>query len=156
MQDLLNERGLDTANATVDRAIEEFETAIRWMRDNASTLFPGGLYIAFANPYEFTDATGDLSACPAAEILGFDGSVPELRPAYIRISEAYMRIAVETQSDMIMMLEHFCGHGFHSEDPDSPCYRGPNNENWFDGTCIHPNPTGHQVISDLFTRLFRP
>ena len=65
-------------------------------------------------------------------------------------NEQYMRIAVDTHTDMILMLEHFCGHGFHNDDPTTRCYRGPGTERWFDLTCIHPNPTGHQVIADMF------
>jgi hypothetical protein len=32
----------------------------------------------------------------------------------------------------------------------APCYRGPGAEVWFDLTCIHPNPTGHDKITDMF------
>ena len=48
------------------------------------------------------------------------------------------------------MFENFCGHGFHANDPASPCYRGPGQENWFDLTCIHPTPTGHGELADWF------
>ena len=42
------------------------------------------------------------------------------------------------------VLETFCGHGFHKDDPASQCYRGANTPLWFDPfTCIHPNTTGH-------------
>lgn len=46
-------------------------------------------------------------------------------------------------------LEHFCGHGFHNEDPESECYRGPGVERWFDFTCTHPTPAGHRQIADM-------
>ena len=37
------------------------------------------------------------------------------------------------------------------EPRDEPAIdRGPDAELWFDLTCIHPNPTGHGVLSDLF------
>ena len=67
------------------------------------------------------------------------------------VNEAYLEIAVDTQTDMIFMLENFCGHGFKAGDPMAPCYRGPDQENYFDLTCIHPTPKGHGVITDLFT-----
>jgi hypothetical protein len=51
---------------------------------------------------------------------------------------------------VIFMLEHFCGHGFHNEDPTTRCYRGPGTGRWFDLTCIHPNPTGHARIAEMF------
>jgi hypothetical protein len=155
-QSVLATGDLIEANKTIDRAINYFSDALHWMRDNESTHFPGGLFISFANIYEYTDATADMSACPMAKTFGFDGTVPELQAGYLRISEAYLGLAVETGSDMIMMLEQFCGHGYHADDPDSPCYRGPGQENWFDATCIHPTATGHQVIADLFGRSLSP
>ena len=155
-QTVLNENDLSKADETVQRAIDYFGEALRWMRANEATHFPGGLYITYSNVYEYTDATGDMGSCPTAKTLGFDGNIPQMRDAYMRISEEYMRLAVETRSDMVLLLEHFCGHGFHSDDPESPCYRGPNQENWFDGTCIHPTPTGHQSIAELFGRYLEP
>jgi len=152
-QKILNGEGIDKATAIVDRSIQRFEEAIHWMRAEAPTRFPAGLSIVFANVYEFTDATGDLSSCPSAELLGFNGSVPEMKSAYVHAAEQYMRIAVETESDMIMLMENFCGHGFNAGNPESPCYRGPAANNWFDGTCIHPNPQGHQEIAQLFQKL---
>ena len=112
-QDYLDSGDILQAEETINRALPHW--GIHWMRDNESTHFPGGLFITFANVYEFTDATGDMSACPAAEVLGFEGQIPELTDAYIHISEAYMDIAVDTQSDMLMLLEHFCGHGFNAD-----------------------------------------
>jgi hypothetical protein len=50
----------------------------------------------------------------------------------------------------VFLLEEFCGHGLNADDPSVPCYRGPNTETWFDLTCIHPNPTGHDHITDMF------
>lgn len=109
--------------------------------------------------FEFTDGTGDTDSCPAvglASILGdFTGFRPWLHPEWLEemviwANEQYMSIAVETGTDMIMILEHFCGHGYHANDPESRCYRGPDTERWFDGTCIHPNPAGHAMIADMF------
>ena len=51
---------------------------------------------------------------------------------------------------MTFLLEDFCGHGFENENPAAPCYRGPNTPQWFDLTCIHPNPAGHDHISEMF------
>lgn len=155
-QKLLNGESLEQANAVVDRSIRLFEEAITWIRNEASTRFPAGVDIVFANVYEFTDATGDLASCPSAELLGFNGSVPEMKEAYVYAAEQYMRVAVETQSDMIMLMESFCGHGFNADNVESPCYRGPDANNWFDGTCIHPNPQGHQEIAQLFQKLILP
>ena len=64
--------------------------------------------------------------------------------------EQYLKIAVDTKSDMIFMLESFCGHGYKRDDPASPCYRGPGQPLWFDLTCIHPNNDGHAALADLF------
>lgn len=135
--------------AKVDLALQQLETAVTWLKDPAH--FPNGSYVVFSNVYEFTDATGDLLSCPAAAIAGFDAmAAPQMTPAYLRATEQYMRIAVEHQADMVFSLENFCGHGFHADDPNSPCYRGPNTPTWFDLTCIHPNPTGHQALARLF------
>ncbi len=136
--------------AKVDQALQNFEDAVTWLRDPAH--FPNGSYIVFSNIYEFTDATGDLASCPAAALAGFDPvATPQMVPAYLRAAEQYMRIAVEKQIDMVFSLENFCGHGFHSDDPNSVCYRGPDTETWFDLTCIHPNPTGHAALAGLFS-----
>ena len=155
-QKLLNGESIDAANAVVDRSIQHLEEAMQWIRDEAPTRFPAGVYVVFTNVYEFTDATGDLSSCPSSELLGFDGTVPEMKTAYVHAAEQYMRVAVDSGFDLVMLMEHFCGHGFHADNPDSPCYRGPEAQNWFDGTCIHPNPQGHQEIAQLFRRLILP
>ena len=81
---------------------------------------------------------------------GFEGEWPDAEELVIWANEQYMSIAVETGTDMIFMLEHFCGHGYHHDDPNNRCYRGPTAERWFDLSCIHPNPTGHGVIADMF------
>ena len=66
------------------------------------------------------------------------------------MNEHYMQIAVETKTDMIFLQETFCGHGYHAADATLQCYRGPNAENWFDLTCIHPTPNGHAQVARLF------
>ena len=50
---------------------------------------------------------------------------------------------------MLFLFESFCGHGFNSSDSTLQCYRGPNTEQWFDFTCFHPNPRGHEVIATM-------
>lgn len=115
--------------------------------------FPNGVYVVFANIYEFTDGTADVMSCPAAGAAGFDEPVPnpeELTALILWLNEQYLSIAVDTQTDMLFLLETFCGHGFRKDDPNAPCYRGPDMPRWFDDTCIHPNPTGHGVIADNF------
>ena len=103
--------------------------------------------------FEFTDATGDVSSCPAAGAAGFDEAWDDqqaLEDLVVWANEQFVEIAVSSGSDVIFMLEHFCGHGYHNDDPMSRCYRGPNTERWFDLSCIHPNPAGHTVIADMF------
>ncbi len=48
------------------------------------------------------------------------------------------------------MLEDFCGHGDRNEDPVGRCDRGPDAGRGFDVSCVHPNPTGHRVVGDMF------
>lgn len=135
--------------AKVDESLQTLDDALRWLKDPAH--FPNGSYVVFSNIYEFTDATGDLASCPAAALAGFDAvAAPQMTPAYLHVAEQYLRLAVEHQVDMVFSLENFCGHGFHSDDPTSACYRGPDAERWFDLTCIHPNPTGHAALARLF------
>ena len=117
------------------------------------TRFPGGVYVVFANMFEFTDGTGDTAACPAAALAGFGAEWEDpdaLAEMVIWANEQYMSIAVETGTDMIFMLEGFCGHGFNADNPEAPCYRGPGADTWFDISCIHPNPEGHGQIADMF------
>jgi lysophospholipase L1-like esterase len=158
--------GNDIASLTQD-AIDGATQADLWMKTQefvqyqreamewlyAPGRFPNGVLVVFANIYEFTDGTGDVQACDVSGLAGFDQPVPapdQLKEMVIWANEQYLSIAVDHQADMIFLLEDFCGHGFNAEDPTAPCYRGPGNANWFDLTCIHPNPTGHQHIADMF------
>lgn len=135
--------------AKADGMLADLEDAVRYLKDPVN--FPNGSFVVFANIYEFTDGTGDVASCPGAVLAGFgEEAPPQMRPAYIKVDEQYMRIAVDTQSDMIFLLENFCGHGFHAGEPENECYRGPDAETWFDLTCIHPNPTGHAELANLF------
>jgi len=125
--------------------------AIAWIR--TPERFPNGVNVVFSNMFEFTDGTGDVSACPAAGLAGFGAEWEDpqlLADLVIWANEQYMSIAVEYAVDMIFMLEHFCGHGFNAQDSTAPCYRGPDAETWFDLTCIHPNAQGHAEITRLF------
>lgn len=115
--------------------------------------FPAGVHVIFSNMFEFTDGTGETTACPAASLAGFGAeweNPDDLADLVIWANEQYLRIAVDYGVDMIFMLEAFCGHGFNNNDPRGPCYRGPRTPTWFDLTCIHPNPEGHQQIADMF------
>ncbi len=135
--------------AKVDQSLQALEDAVIWLQDPAH--FPHGSYIVFSNIYEFTDATGDLASCPAAALSGFGATAPpQMTPAYLHVAEQYMRIAVQHHVDMVFSLETFCGHGYHSDDPTSVCYRGSDTPRWFDLTCIHPNPAGHAELARLF------
>lgn len=125
--------------------------AVAWFYEPGR--FPNGVYVIFANNYEFTDGTAEVQSCDVSGLAGFDQPVPspkDLQALVVWANEQYMSTAVEFGADMIFLLEDFCGHGFNADNPQAPCYRGPGNENWFDLTCIHPNPTGHQHVTDMF------
>lgn len=143
----------DQVVAEAEEALTNLRNTVHWFVDDPDK-FPNGVFVVFANVYEFTDGTGDLMACPAAGLGGFDKPWEDpqaLIDLMVYFNEQYMDIAVETGTDMIFMLENFCGRGFRGDDPNSPCYRGPGQPNWFDLTCIHPTGEGHSAIADLFT-----
>jgi lysophospholipase L1-like esterase len=128
--------------------------AVEWLKDPER--FPNGSYVLFANPYEFTDGTGEVTACPTAGLVGFtEWAQPEVqRDIVIELLEQYMQIAVDTQTDMVWLLEHFCGHGYvatgDQADVNNQCYLGPDTELYFDETCVHPNEAGHTAIYEMF------
>lgn len=135
----------------ITSAVELQRAAVEWLKDPEN--FPNGAFVVFANIYEFTDGTGEVMSCDVSGLAGFDQPVPapdQLVDMIVWANEQYMSIAVDTQADMIFLLESFCGHGFQADNPEAPCYRGPGAETWFDLTCIHPNPTGHDQVTDLF------
>jgi hypothetical protein len=153
-QDMLDGGTLEQVTADVDATIALFRESVDVLT-GMRPRFPNGLSVVFGNLYEYTDGTGDLSLCPNANLLGFDGVIPEIRDEYVRVNEAWVQTAVETDTDVVFMLEHFCGHGFLAGDPDNECFRGDDAEVWFDPTCIHPNPVGHEQLADLFRTVVR-
>ena len=54
--------------AIAESAIQDLREAIAWLKDPVR--FPNGSYVVFANPFEFTDATGEVASCPAAGLTG--------------------------------------------------------------------------------------
>lgn len=131
--------------------VQLLDDTVAWLREEGR--FPNGVHIVFSNMFEFTDGTGDVTACPTAGLAGFGAAwenPDDLADLVIWANEQFMRIAVDYNVDMVFMLESFCGHGWNRRDPRAPCYRGPGTPRWFDITCIHPNPAGHQAISDMF------
>jgi lysophospholipase L1-like esterase len=131
--------------------VQRMRDAVAWLRDPAN--FTAPVYVVFGNLYEFTDGTGDVASCPAADIGGFGGVWDDpmaLHDMVVWAEEQYLSIAVEYGVDMIFMLEAFCGHGYHSDDPAAPCYRGPGTPRWFDLSCTHPNPEGHSQVASMF------
>ena len=129
--------------------------AVEWI--TAPGTFPNGVWVVFTNLYEFTDGTGDTGSCPAAALAGMGDAItdPALADMVIWSMEEFLSIAVDTRTDMLFLLESFCGHGYSRDDPNARCYRGPDTELWFDLTCIHPNPTGHRAIADMMMSVVR-
>lgn len=130
--------------------VKNLRDAVEWLKN--PTNVPGGVDVVFGNNYEFTDGTGEVTSCTTAGLGGIEPWQDKKAQADMVIwaNEQYMKIAVDTKSDMIFMLESFCGHGFKRDDPTAPCYRGPNQALWFDPTCIHPNVEGNVALADLF------
>jgi len=150
-QDMIDGVPMEELWQTTMDAVELKRQAVQWLKDPER--FPNGTHVVFANIYEFTDGTGEVMSCDVSGLAGFDQPVPSpasLATLVIWANEQYMEIATENDADMIFLLESFCGHGFQADNPEAPCYRGPGSETWFDLTCIHPNPTGHQQIADMF------
>ena len=146
-----------TSGKTHEELWTQTEEAMQLLRDAVEWIvtpgrFPNGVYVVFTNQYEFTDATGDVTACPLASLAGFEAAItdPMLEEMVIWSMEQYMAIATDTRTDMLFLLESFCGHGFNYDDTTGRCYRGADAELWFDLTCTHPNPTGHGELADMF------
>ncbi len=142
--DLPQEEAMQEADKVGDR----FRKAIEWFFDDPAK-FPAGVFVVFSNIYEYSDGTANLGSCPGANLLGLSGNYLHGATAVAKLEEIYMSIAVDTGADMIFMLEEFCGHGYERKE-EGTCYLGPDAELWFDLTCIHPTPTGHSVLADMF------
>ena len=157
-QDLVAGEDPAALRLAAEQAVADLEEAVRWLTDDPAR-FPGGIYLVFANTFEFTDQDSgrDLATCPGADLIGMDRALVD--PAFQELSTwmmgEYMRIAVETGTDMAFMGEHFCGHGHMREEPAGRCYRGPATELWFDITCLHPSAEGHAGLADLFLSVIR-
>jgi lysophospholipase L1-like esterase len=150
-KDYLDGAELADVLAELDAMVAQHEAAVQWLV--ADDKFTNGVFVVNADVYEFTDSTFDFQSCPTAGLAGFNSNpdMPDvLRSSLQHINEEYMRIAEENGTDVVFMSEGFCGHGFHAGDAMSPCYRGPGNETWFDLTCIHPTPTGHGALAEMF------
>ena len=172
------EAGYPEAWKVAEDTILHLETALAWLTDPEN--FPNGSYVIFANPFEFTDGTGNVDSCTPQSKLNIPGigeidlsdlnvNVAALagykawaNPAIqeemvVWILEEYMRVTTEYGVDMVWMLEKFCGHGYvaagKNADPENRCYLGPDTPLWFDETCTHPNPDGHLAISEMFKAL---
>jgi hypothetical protein len=52
--------------------------------------------------------------------------------------------------DITWMYEQFCGHGWKSDSPAAPCYRGSGADRFFDASCFHPTTEGHQRLVEMF------
>lgn len=144
---------LTSAQATSEAqtVADNMRAAIDWLK--APGRFTNGVFVVFANVYEYTDTSGDLSSCPTASLAGMSGKWTEGTAAVVKLQEQYMKVAVDTKTDMMFMLEHFCGHGWNNDKPTLQCYRGPNAPRWIDATCIHPNPDGHEQIAGQFMKV---
>ena len=136
--------------ADAQAVVDNLRAAVAWMKNPVNV--PGGVDVVFANNYEFTDGTGNVSSCPGAALAGLEPWVDKQAQAdlVIWIEEQYLKVAVDTGADMVFMLETFCGHGYERNNPQAICYRGPGQPLWFDGTCIHPNADGHAALADFF------
>ena len=151
-QDLADGASIETIWPKAEEVVRDMEESLRWATDPAN--FPNGSYVVFASTFDFTDVDSarDFSQCPGAGIISMDSALvdPAFHEVVRWVMEQYMRIAVETGSDLAFVGERWCGHGHNGDNPQSRCYRGPNTPNWHDITCMHPNAAGHRGIADTF------
>ncbi|MCA9713467.1 MAG: SGNH/GDSL hydrolase family protein, partial [Myxococcales bacterium] len=145
--DPMNPISEDEVYARIDEVVDYLDGLLAYATDPMN--FPNGAYVVFANVYEYTDRTGDLGVCQAAQFQNLSGMWPEGMPYINYLNEGFMNLAVAYGTDMIFMSEEFCGHGFYFDDMDTVCYE-PDAENWFDFTCIHPTPNGHGNLAGMF------
>ncbi len=136
------------ALAAADDSIKLMEDAMHWLKDPVR--FPNGVDVVLSNVYEYTDTSGKLDSCAAASLSGLKGSWPQGADAVVHFEEQIMRVAVQTNIDVVFLFEDFCGHGYERTDSTLQCYRGASTPLWFDATCYHPNPDGHAEVVRLF------
>lgn len=152
-QDLVDGVAPETLRADAEAAVADLEEAIRWVVEPGQ--FPNGVFVVFATPFDLTDPDGarDMSECTGAGIIAMDTALvdPIINDLVVYLFEEYMRIAVETGTDLAFMGEAFCGHGSNAGDSGGRCYRGPGAASYFDVTCMHPSGDGHRAIADVFT-----
>ena len=151
-QSLASGQPTEEVRADFEARLAILESSLQWFRDEDER-FSAGVNVIFGNVYEYTDGTNDVGVCPLADLFDVPEGVDEFREGYVAINEAYVDLAVRTQTDVLFLFEHFCGHGFFYDDPENPCYRGPDAEKWFDDTCIHPNPRGHLELAEMVLAL---
>lgn len=152
-QDLVDGVPIEQLWLDAEKAVTDLEESIHWAVDDPAT-FPNGVFVVFANTFEFTDldSASDLATCPGAGIISMDWGLvhPDFLELATWFTTEYMRIAVETGTDMIFFGEAACGHGYMKDDPEGRCYKGPDASLWLDITCMHPGAAGHAGIADLF------
>lgn len=136
--------------ARAQRLVTEMDKALTYLATDAK--FQGKIHLVFSNVYEFTDGTGNAGNCPLADMVNLDLDIedPLLENVLLWIEKEYLAISRATGFDMLFLLENFCGHGFSYDDANGRCYRGIDAELWFDHTCFHPNPTGHEQLANMF------
>lgn len=149
---VLNGGSEEDGLAVLQRAIDYQREALSYFRDNTDR-FPNGVNVVVANVYEFTDTTGNLSACELADTLGFGGQVDAVVEATQFLNAAWAEVAIDTETDFLFLNETFCGHGYDRENPAGPCYRGPDTPLYFDPSCIHPSTEGHTAIAGMFAEV---
>lgn len=150
-------RGVDdaTMQAEYEAALQDLRDAIRWLVEPGR--FPNGVYVVMADTYDFTDPDGaeDMAECPGAELIRMDRALrdPVVQGILANAQEEYVRLAVETGTDVAFLGEVFCGHGYGLDDPNNRCYRGPGADLYLDFTCEHPNAKGHDAITEMFLNI---
>lgn len=144
----------EVVTARVDEMTADMDAAVRWLVEPGR--FSAGVFVVFANLYEFTDRTGLFDGCDVSGLVGFDAPLPAPDEVFALLDQAnlsLMTLAAETETDLVLSMEIFCGHGVQAENPAAPCYRGPGTARWFDLTCIHPNRDGHEALASSFAQV---
>lgn len=141
-----------TMRATYGQAVQDLRDAVEWLVEPGR--FPNGVYVIFANTYDFTDPHGveDMARCEGAQLIRMDDPLrdPRVQDIFADAQEEYVRLAVETGTDVVFLGETFCGHGYAWDDPGGRCYRGRDAALWLDFTCEHPNTRGHDALTESF------